>query len=310
MSKRVFVAGHNGMVGASISRLLLKLNNIELITADRSELDLRDSRATSSFVQDTKPDAVILAAAKVGGILANSRSPERFLSENLQIQESVILASFQEGIKDFIFLGSSCIYPKHAEQPMKEESLLSGPLEKTNEAYAIAKIAGLKHVEYVRNLLGPGWVSVMPTNLYGPGDTYDREESHVIPALVLKIHEAKRLNSPTVELLGTGEPMREFLHVDDLASAIVKILLDGSRDAVINIGSGHEVSIRDLAYKICGLVGYEGELIFNSAFPDGTPRKLLDSSRINSLGWSPKVQLEDGLVQAYADFTRRESLDE
>lgn len=295
------------MVGSSVMRALIR-KGAQIISAPREKLDLTDFAATKSFIEERKPTAVVLAAAKVGGIWANSQHPEEFLSSNLRIQESVISASKDLGISKFAFLGSSCIYPKHAPQPIIEDYLLSGPLEATNEAYAIAKIAGLRHVTYARERFGPGWFSVMPTNLYGPGDSYDPENSHVIPAMMLKMHNAKKLSRNSVDLFGTGKPLREFLHVDDLADAIVLLLEKGSAYDFVNVGSSDEVSIGDLAKRISQTVGFEGEIVFNPEMPDGTPRKLLDSSRIQDLGWRPQYSLSQGLEQTYEDFLDRVDL--
>jgi len=296
---KIYIAGHNGMVGSAIWRSLNKDGFDNLIGRRSSELDLRDQYAVNEFFEEEKPEYVFLAAAKVGGILANSTYRADFLYDNLMIASNVIHASYKSQVKKLLFLGSSCIYPKMAEQPMKEESLLSGYLEPTNEPYAIAKIAGIKLCENYRRQYGCNYISAMPTNLYGPGDNYDLEKSHVIPALLRKFHEAKVSGKPEVVMWGTGSPLREFMHVDDLASACIFLMDNYSEESFVNVGSGEEVSIYDLALLIKGVVGYRGELIKDTSKPDGTPRKLMDSSTLHNLGWTSKISLLEGLRATY-----------
>ena len=299
-NKRIFVAGHRGMVGSAVVRRL-QSENCDILTADRKTLDLRDERATSEWILEKKPHAVIMAAARVGGIAANNTYPVDFLQENLSIQSSVFAAAHAANVNRLLFLGSSCIYPKFAEQPIKEEALLTGPLEPTNEAYAIAKIAGIKLVQAYRKQFGHDWVSAMPTNLYGPGDNYHPENSHVLPALLRKFHEAKNAGTHSVTVWGTGTPLREFMHSDDLADALVFLLKNYSSDDHINVGSGEEVSIRELAQIIARETGYTGSLTFDASKPNGTPRKLMDSRKIFDLGWTPKVGLKDGIQKTYRE---------
>jgi GDP-L-fucose synthase len=299
--KRVFVAGHRGMVGSAIVRRLA-LENSVVLTAGRSELDLTNAEATARWLQTNKPDVVILAAAKVGGILANNDFPVDFLCDNLAIELNVIRASHAVGVERLLFLGSSCIYPKHAKQPIREEELLTGPLEPTNEWYAIAKIAGLKMCQAYRRQFGADFISAMPTNLYGRGDNYHPEHSHVPAALIRRFHEAKIQDAPTAPVWGTGAPLREFLNVDDLADACVFLLKHYSDDLPINVGTGEELSIADFAGAVADVTGFAGQLIFDASKPDGTPRKLLDSSRIHALGWRSSIALREGLAQAYQDF--------
>lgn len=315
---KVYVAGHRGMVGSAICRLLSKDPSIELITRTRAELDLTNQAAVRGFFETTRIDQVYLAAAKVGGIHANNTYPAEFIYENLMIEANVINSAFKSGVKKLLFLGSSCIYPKFAEQPMVEEALLTGSLEPTNEPYAIAKIAGIKLCEsYNRQYAeshGIDYRSVMPTNLYGPGDNYHLEGSHVIPALIRKMHDAKVARAPKVVLWGTGEALREFLYVDDLASACELLMrVDGSKlravcqpcTTHVNVGSGDEISIKELACIIQSTVHYEGNIVFNTSMPDGTPRKLMDSKRFQSLGWRAVTDLKVGLQKAYSDFLQR-----
>lgn len=302
--KRVFIAGHKGMVGSALVRRLNN-ENCETVTADRTQLDLCNQTAVHAFFKTENIDVVFLAAAKVGGIHANNTYPAEFIYENLAIQTNIIHGSFKAGIQKLIFLGSSCIYPKNCQQPIKEEYLLSGYLEKTNEAYAIAKIAGLKIVEYYRKQYGVDYSAVMPTNLYGINDTYSDKNSHVIPALILKMHQAKIARSPNVMLWGTGTPKREFLYADDLADACVFLAKNYSGEDFINIGTGTDLTIAELARHIKEVVGYEGDVCFDPEMPDGTPRKLLDVSRLNALGWQAKTTLSDGLKIAYSDFLQR-----
>ena len=297
--KRVYVAGHRGMVGAAVCRRLAK-DDVEIITASRSDLDLRDPQSVQHWMQAARPDAVVIAAAKVGGIHANNTHPVDFLLENLMIQNSVISAAHNADVERLLFLGSSCIYPKLAEQPIKEEALLTGALEATNEPYAIAKIAGIKLVEAYRRQHGRDWISAMPTNLYGPGDNYHPENSHVLPALLRKFHEAKICGATSVTIWGTGTPLREFMHVDDLADALVFCLKHYSDNQHINIGSGQEVSIRDLAAIIAKAVGGAYHLKYDKTKPDGTPKKLMDSERLRKLGWAPRISLEAGIRSTYA----------
>jgi GDP-L-fucose synthase len=299
--KRVYVAGHRGMVGAAVCRRLAK-ENVELITADRSTLDLRSAEAVSNWMTEARPDVVIMAAAKVGGIHANNTYPVDFLIENLMVQNSVMSAAHHADVERLLFLGSSCIYPKMAEQPIKEEALLTGALEATNEPYAIAKIAGIKLVEAYRRQHGRDWISAMPTNLYGPGDNYHPENSHVLPALLRKFHEAKLRGDKSVTIWGTGTPLREFMHVDDLADALIFCLERYSGSQHINIGSGQEVCIRDLAVIIAEVVGGDFNLEFDMTRPDGTPRKLMDSGKLRKLGWTPKIPLNFGIKSTYSEI--------
>ena len=304
MSERIFVAGHRGMVGSAILRRLDDEARFEVITRARAELDLCDGSAVNEFFAQEKPDVVVMAAARVGGIHANDTYSAEFIYENLAISLNVTHAAWRHGVPRLLNLGSSCIYPREASQPMSEDALLTGPLEPTNEAYAVAKIAALKLCSHYRKQYGVIFHSAMPTNLYGTGDNYHPVNSHVLPALLHRIHEAKERNAAEVVIWGTGNPLREFMHVDDLAFAILHLLqLDDPPDWV-NVGSGIEVSIRELAERIKETVGYEGELLFDSAKPDGSPRKLMDSSLLRSTGWKPRISLEDGLVSTYADFQR------
>ncbi|NJO53929.1 MAG: GDP-L-fucose synthase [Bacteroidales bacterium] len=292
--KRVWVAGHRGMVGSAIVRRLAA-ENCEVLTADRAALDLTNQAAVSAWVADSKPDAVFLAAAKVGGILANATYPADFLFDNLMIEANVIHAAHRASVGKLLFLGSSCIYPKFADQPIHEDALLTGPLEPTNEWYALAKIAGIKLVQAYRRQHGCDFISAMPTNLYGPGDNFDLQSSHVAPALIRKVWEAKARGEREIVIWGTGSPRREFLHVDDCANACVHLMKVYSDAAPVNIGCGEDITILDLARLVCTIVGFEGEIVHDLSKPDGTPRKLLDIERIRSLGWSPAIALEDGL---------------
>jgi GDP-L-fucose synthase len=296
--KRIWVAGHRGMVGAAVVRRLAQ-ERCEVLTAGRDVLDLTDQRAVSDWMAANRPDAVVLAAAKVGGIHANSVRPAEFLRDNLVIETNVIHSAWEVGVKKLLFLGSSCIYPKFAPQPIVEEALLTGPLEPTNEWYAIAKIAGLKMCQSYRRQYGADFIAAQPTNLYGPGDNYDLQSSHVLPALLRKFHEAKLRGDPSVTLWGSGTPLREFLHVDDLADALVFLLRGYSEDMHINVGSGVEVTIRELAETIAGVVGYKAELTFDASKPDGTPRKLMSSARLHALGWNRARSLEAGIIDTY-----------
>ena len=296
--KKVFVAGHRGMVGSAVCRRL-KDEDCEILTVDRKKIDLRDQSTVNQWMKDARPEVVILAAAKVGGIHANNTYPFDFLFDNLSIQNSVLSASHQCDVERLLFLGSSCIYPKLANQPIDEDQLLSGVLEPTNEPYAIAKIAGIKLVEATRRQFGRDWISAMPTNLYGPGDNYDLKNSHVLPALLRKFHTAKINEQSNVEIWGTGKPLREFMHCDDLADALIYLLKHYSADQHINVGTGHEVSIHDLASIIAKVLQYRAEIVFNPDYPDGTPRKLMDSSKLSDLGWKPKINLETGVALTY-----------
>ncbi|MBS0232191.1 MAG: GDP-L-fucose synthase [Proteobacteria bacterium] len=304
-SKRVFVAGHRGMVGSAVVRRLAR-EHCEVLTVDRAEIDLRNQAAVRSWIKRSRPHAVIIAAAKVGGILANEQYPADFIYDNLAIEANLIESAFREDVEKLLFLGSSCIYPKLAPQPIKEEALLTGPLEPTNEWYAIAKIAGLKMCEAFRRQHGADFISAMPTNLYGPGDNFDLLSSHVIPAIMRKAHEAKASGASQLTIWGTGAPQREFLHVDDAADAIVHLLKTYSEASHINVGSGKDLTIRDLTRLICDIVGFNGEIVQDLTKPDGTPRKLLDVSRLQSTGWAPSYELREGLEQTYAWF--RENL--
>jgi len=299
--KRIWVAGHRGMVGGAVVRRLAS-EDCEVITAGRDVVDLVDQRAVHDWMAATRPDAIVLAAAKVGGIQANSTRPVDFLYDNLMIEANILHAAHEADVERVLFLGSSCIYPKLAPQPIPEDSLLTGPLEPTNEWYAIAKIAGIKLTQAYRTQYGRDWISAMPTNLYGPGDNYDLNSSHVLPALLRKFHEAKVAGAATVTLWGTGTPLREFLHCDDLADALVFLLKDYSGYEHVNVGSGSEVTIRELAETIAKVVGYEAELTFDTTKPDGTPRKLMDSGRLHAMGWNQVRPLEDGIADAYAHF--------
>ena len=295
----VFVAGHRGLVGSAIERKLREKGYEKLLTKTRSELDLTDQSSVRDFFESERPEAVILAAARVGGIGANSAYPAEFIYTNLAIEVNVIHQAWLSGVKKLLFLGSSCIYPKFAPQPIREGSLLSGFLEPTNEAYAIAKIAGLKMCEYYSTQYGASFISVMPTNLYGPNDNFDPESSHVLPAMIRKFDDAVRNGDDKVVLWGSGAPKREFLHVDDLAGACVYLLEGYSGTAFLNIGSGREVTIRKLAGIVKKITGFSGEIVWDSAKPDGTPRKLLDVSRITALGWKPAIDLESGIESTY-----------
>ena len=299
---RIYVAGHRGLVGSAIMRRLERDGFQHVITRRSSELDLRNQAATNAFFAAEKPEVVILAAAKVGGILANSTYPADFIHDNLSIGLNVIDASFRHGVRKLLNLGSSCIYPKFAPQPLREEYLLTGPLEETNRAYAVAKIAAIELCDAYRQQHGADFISAMPTNLYGPHDNYDLKSSHVMAALIRKTHEAKRTNSPSVEVWGTGTPKREFLHTDDLADACLFLLENVSQPGPINVGTGTDLTIRELAELIKEVIGYEGKLEFDPSKPDGTPRKLMDVDRLTSLGWQAKIQLRDGVEDAYQWF--------
>ena len=299
---KIYIAGHKGMVGSACWRLLEKKGYKNLIGKSSKELDLKDQKATAQFFKEEKPEVVIDAAAKVGGIWANNQYPYEFLMDNMLIQNNLISSSLKNDVKKFIFLGSSCIYPKMAPQPLKEEYLLSGALEPTNQWYAIAKISGVKLIEAIRTQYIKDYVALMPTNLYGPGDNYDLETSHVLPAMLRKFHEAKENNHAPVTLWGSGTPLREFLHVDDLAEAVVFSMENTLEESLYNVGSGEEISIKELALLIQETVGHKGEIIWDNNKPDGTPRKLMDSSQINHLGWFSKTNLKVGINLIYKEF--------
>jgi GDP-L-fucose synthase len=296
---KIYIAGHRGLVGSAIVRAVEAEGKNTWFGRTRSELDLLDRKAVFEFVDSEKPDAIIVAAAKVGGIHANNTYPVQFLSENMQIETNLMDAAHAAGIEKLLFLGSSCVYPKLAQQPIKEEYLLTGELEKTNEAYALAKISGLKLVQAYRNQYGHKWVSAMPTNMYGPGDNFDLENSHVLPALIRKFDDAKNSGAPTVTLWGSGSPRREFLHADDLGRACLYLLENYDDEVAINVGVGEDVSIKELAELIQKITGFEGNIEWDSSKPDGTPRKLLDVSRISALGWKAQISLEDGIRSTY-----------
>ena len=306
-SSRVFVAGHRGLMGSAIVRRLSESGCHNLLVATRDELDLRNRNAVSRFFAEHAPEFVFLAAAKVGGIMANITEPAQFLYDNLVIQTNVIHAASQHDVQKLLFLGSSCIYPKFAPQPIKEEYLLSGALEQTNEAYAIAKIAGLKLAQAYRTQYGFSAISLMPTNLYGPGDNFDLNSSHVVPALIRRFHDARQAGMPTVTLWGTGTPRREFLHVDDLASAAYFLMQNYDQPEPLNVGVGEDLTIAELATLIAGITGYTGSIVFDSSRPDGTPRKLLDVSRLTALGWRAQIGLQDGLAFAYQWYCARQT---
>jgi GDP-L-fucose synthase len=297
---KIYVAGHRGMVGSAIVRALRAAGHTAVVTRTSAELDLRDGAATRAFLAVEKPAYVVMAAARVGGIKANSTEPYDFLYDNLAMAANVIDGSHRAGVRKLLFLGSSCIYPKMAPQPIREESLLTGPLEVTNEAYAIAKIAGIKLCDHARAQYGRDFISAMPCNLYGTGDNFSLENSHVLPALIRKMHEAKLRGDTSLRLWGTGTPLREFLHADDLAEACLLLLERYSQAGHINVGSGEELSIRQLADQIAQVVGFTGRLEFDPSMPDGTPRKLMDVSRIRALGWKPRIALTEGIRGAYA----------
>ncbi len=303
---KIYIAGHRGMVGSAIVRKLQAEGYANIITRGSKELDLKDQAAVRNFFEKEKPDVVVLAAAKVGGIHANNVYRAQFLYENLMIESNVIHSSYENGVKKLLFLGSSCIYPKMAPQPLKEESLLTGLLEQTNEPYAIAKIAGIKLAESYRRQYGCNYISAMPTNLYGPNDNYDLNNSHVLPALIRKFHTAKVTNAPSVEVWGTGSPMREFLHVDDLADGCYFLLQNYNEEMFVNIGTGEDLTIKALAEMIKDIVGYTGELKWNTEKPDGTPRKLMDVSRLHNMGWKHRIALRDGITAVYAEFAKSE----
>lgn len=304
---KIYIAGHRGMVGSAIWRRLQKEGYTNLIGRTSAELDLKNQSATQAFFEKEKPDYVFLAAAKVGGIMANNIYRGEFLYDNLMIQNNVIDAAYRSGVKKLMFLGSSCIYPKLAPQPLKEDYLLTGLLEPTNEPYAIAKIAGIKLCDAYRSQYGCNFISVMPTNLYGPHDNYDLNNSHVLPALIRKFHEARVKHQPTVTMWGSGKPRREFLHADDLADACLFLMQGYDEPGLINIGVGEDLEIKDLALLIQKIVGYEGEIVHDLSKPDGTPRKLMDVTKLHNLGWKAAISLEEGLRSVYADFSRAQA---
>ncbi len=303
-STKIFIAGHGGMVGSALTRALESAKFTNLALRDRAHLDLADTGAVTKFFQQEKPEIVIFAAAKVGGIKANNDQPAEFLLDNLRIQNNVIAAAHKNGVRKLLFLGSSCIYPKLAPQPIPESVLLTGPLEPTNEAYAIAKIAGVKLCQAYAREYSANFISAMPTNLYGPNDNFDLETSHVLAALLRKAHQAKRSGACELVVWGTGTPRREFLHVDDCASACLFLLEKYDSPEIINVGCGEDVSIRELAELICDVVGFEGELAWDKTKPDGTPRKLLDVSKLRGLGWTPTIPLRDGIARTYDWFLK------
>ena len=301
---KIYVAGHRGMVGSAIVRRLKKEGFSNILTRSMKELNLKNQQVVADFFKEEKPDYVFLAAAKVGGIVANNTYRGEFLYDNLMIQNNVIHQSYVNGVKKLLFLGSSCIYPKLAPQPLREDALLTGLLEPTNEPYAIAKIAGIKMCDAYRDQYGCDFISVMPTNLYGPNDNYDLKNSHVLPALVRKFHEAKLESSPSVEIWGTGSPLREFMHVDDLARACFYLMQNYSEPGLVNIGVGNDISIKDLALLVKKIVGYEGELMFDKSKPDGTPRKLMDVSKLEGQGFKYEIELEDGIKSVYEQYKK------
>ncbi len=302
---KIYIAGHRGMVGSAIERKLRKVGYTNFVFRTSAELDLRSQSDVAHFFETEKPDYIFLAAAKVGGIHANNTFRADFIYENLMIQNNVIHQSYLHNVKKLLFLGSSCIYPKLAPQPLKEEYLLTGLLEQTNEPYAIAKIAGIKMCESYRLQYGCNFISVMPTNLYGPNDNYDLNNSHVLPALIRKFHTAKVTNTPTVEVWGSGTPKREFLHVDDLAEACYYLMLNYDGLELVNIGSGEDVSIKELAELVKEVIGFEGEIVFDATKPDGTPRKLMDVSKLANLGWKYSITLKDGITEVYSEVKNK-----
>jgi GDP-L-fucose synthase len=299
---KIYVAGHRGLVGAAVSRSLENQGYRNQVVRTHRELDLTDQAAVSAFFERERPNAVIMAAARVGGIHANNTRPAEFIRDNLLMQDNVIDAAYQAGVEKFVFLGSSCIYPKMAPQPIKEDYLLTGALEPTNEWYAIAKIAGLKMCQAYRRQYGFNAISLMPTNLYGPGDNFDLQNSHVLPALIRRFHEARQRGDGTLSIWGTGTPRREFLHVEDMADAVVYLLKTYNEEGIVNIGWGEDVTIRELAETVAAVAGFQGELVFDTTKPDGTPRKLLDTTRLTSLGWKPRIKLRAGIEGVYEWF--------
>jgi GDP-L-fucose synthase len=304
LNAKIFVAGHNGMVGSAIVRKLKEIGYTNIITFDRSKLNLLNQLDVQSFFNINCPEYVFVCAAKVGGIKANNEMKGDFIYENIMIQSNIIKSSKDHNVKKLIFLGSSCIYPKMSPQPIKEEYLLTGPLEPTNDAYAIAKIAGIKMCQSFNQQYGTNFISVMPTNLYGPNDNYDLNNSHVLPAMIRKFHEAKLESKDKVEIWGTGTPMREFLYVDDLADACIHLMLNYNSSEVVNIGTGLDITIKDLALTIKEVVNFKGDIYFNTDMPDGTPRKLLDVSKLKDLGWEYKISLREGIEKTYKDYVK------
>ena len=307
LASRIYVAGHRGLVGSAIVRALKAQGHDNLLLATSADLDLRDQTRVNAFFKSERPDHVFVAAAKVGGILANDTYPAQFLYDNLMIEANVIHAAYEFGVKKLLFLGSTCIYPRLAPQPLKEEYLLTGPLESTNEWYAVAKIAGIKLCQAYYRQHGCRFISAMPTNLYGPGDNFDLETSHVLPALIRKFHEAKLANDPSVEIWGTGTPRREFLHVDDCASACLHLMDVYEQPEHINIGVGTDVSVSELAEMVQRIAGYDGDIVYDKSKPDGTPRKLVDVSKIFALGWRPRISLEEGIRNTYEWYVQKTS---
>jgi len=305
-SEKIYIAGHNGMVGSAIRRKLEKEGFKNLLLRDSKQLDLRNQQAVNEFFAEEKPAYVFLAAAKVGGIMANNTYRAEFIYDNMMIQSNIIHAAYENKVKKLMFLGSSCIYPKMAPQPLKEEYMLTGLLEQTNEPYAIAKIAGIKMCDAYRSQYGCNFISAMPTNLYGPNDNYDLQKSHVLPALLRKFHEAKQHNAPSVTIWGTGKPLREFLHTDDLADACFFLMQHYDSDGLVNIGIGEDIEIGKLALLIKEITGYTGSIEFDSSKPDGTPRKLMDVSKINLLGWKARIHLRDGIESVYKEFKEKQ----
>ena len=302
--KRIWVAGHKGMVGSAVMRRLAS-EGCTVITADRSTVDLKRQEQVEAYLRTERPDAIVMAAAKVGGILANNTYPADFLYDNLMIEANIIQAAHEVGVEKFLFLGSSCIYPKLADQPIMEDALLTGPLEETNEWYAIAKIAGIKLAQAYRKQYGHDYISAMPTNLYGPGDNFDLNSSHVMPAIIRKAHEAKLSGAKEIVVWGTGTPMREFLHCDDCADALVFLLKTYSGHEHVNVGSGTDVTILELTQLVCKIVGFEGEIVHDLSKPDGTPRKLMSADKLRAMGWAPIISLEDGIKSTYGWFLEK-----
>ncbi|MFN3005327.1 GDP-L-fucose synthase family protein [Mycolicibacterium wolinskyi] len=299
---RIYVAGHRGLAGSAIKRALEAAGFTDIVGVGSDELDLRDRDATFGYIGSVMPDVIVLAAAKVGGIVANNAYPAEFLSDNVRIQVNVMDAARDVKVRRLVFLGSSCIYPKHAPQPIQESALLSGALEPTNDAYAVAKIAGITHLRAVRREYGLNWIAAMPTNLYGPGDNFDPENSHVLPGMIYRFHNAVQHNEDTVVLWGSGRPRREFLHADDLGRAVVQLLDCYDGPDIINVGTGQDLTVRELAHHVAQVVGFSGEIVWDTQRPDGTYQKLLDVSRISALGWAPRVALSDGIRDAYEWF--------